>query len=93
MGFRVPGEASLYWQHPDLRQAVRVVHLEGRVIGLNFMGLRFFHETAEAWIAKVAELDVVLSGLHQGNFDPEFAPDRVSDAIESLQAQWRETVA
>ena len=89
VGFRVPGEESLYWQHPDAAQAVRVVHVDDRVIGLNFMGLRFFHPVAEGWIGAGASVDEVLDGLHEGNFQPEFAPQRDAMAVQSLRAQWK----
>jgi NADPH-dependent 2,4-dienoyl-CoA reductase/sulfur reductase-like enzyme len=89
VGFRVPGEESLYWQHPTERQAVRLVHVDGRIIGLNFMGLRFFHGVAEGFIAGGASVDEVLAGLHEGNFQPEFAPGRDAMAADSLRMQWK----
>ena len=89
VGFSVPGEASLYWQHPTERQAVRLVHVDGRIIGLNFMGLRFFHGVAESWIADGKSVDEVLDGLHEGNFQPEFAPGRDAMAADSLRMQWK----
>jgi NADPH-dependent 2,4-dienoyl-CoA reductase/sulfur reductase-like enzyme len=88
VGFRVPGEESLYWQHPTERQAVRLVHVDGRIIGLNFMGLRFSHGVAEKWIARSASVDRVLAGLHEGNFQPEFTPPHDAPAAGFLRMQW-----
>ena len=93
VGLRVPGEASLYWQDPTERQALRIVHVEGRLIGLNFMGLRFFHGTAEHWIAQGVSVDEVLDCLDEGQFETEFAPRGLEEARRALRAQWRERAA
>jgi len=52
--------------------AVRIVHLEGIVIGLNLMGLRFRHEVCERWLVEERTVDYVLAHLEEANFDPEF---------------------
>jgi NADPH-dependent 2,4-dienoyl-CoA reductase/sulfur reductase-like enzyme len=67
----VPGERSLYWEHADGRKAVRIVHVGGRVIGFNLMGIRWRHALAERWIAERSELAHVLPRLGEANFDPE----------------------
>jgi NADPH-dependent 2,4-dienoyl-CoA reductase/sulfur reductase-like enzyme len=67
----VPGEESLYWKHSGGRKSVRIVHVGGRVIGVNVMGLRWRHEVCERWIAEGRELGHVLGRLGEASFDPE----------------------
>lgn len=67
----VPGERSLYWERADGRAALRIVHVAGRVIGFNLMGMRWRHALAERWIAEGATLTQVLPRLGEANFDPE----------------------
>ncbi len=69
---QVPGEQSLYWQHPTQRIAIRIVHNGGRVIGFNFLGTRYRHEVCERWIRDRAPLAAVLPELRSAAFDPEF---------------------
>ncbi len=70
----VPGEQSLYWEHDDGLHALRLVHVEGRVIGVNLMGIRYRHRKCEEWIRDRRSVEWVLEHLDEGNFDPEFAP-------------------
>ncbi len=72
VNMRVPGEKNLFWRHPTEMIAVRIVHLEGIVIGLNLMGLRFRHEVCERWLVEERTVDYVLAHLEEANFDPEF---------------------
>lgn len=72
VNLKVPGEENLYWEHEGGRKALRLVHLGGRVIGLNLMGLRLRHELAERWIAEQRDVGYVLAHLGEANFDPEF---------------------
>lgn len=67
----VPGEESLYWEHPGGRKSVRIVHVGGRVIGVNLMGLRWRHAVCERWIAEERPLAYVLPRLAEANFEPE----------------------
>jgi len=67
----VPGEASLYWQRADGRAAVRLVHVDGRLIGVNLIGLRWRHEVCERWIAEGRRLEHVCARLAEAHFDPE----------------------
>jgi NADPH-dependent 2,4-dienoyl-CoA reductase/sulfur reductase-like enzyme len=69
---KVPGEESLYWEHGSGRKSVRIVHLGGKVIGFNLMGIRWRHEVCERWIAEGRALDDVLPRLGEASFDPEF---------------------
>lgn len=68
----VPGEASLYWEHPSGTRSVRLVHVDGRLVGVNLMGLRWRHAVCERWIAEGRTLAEVLLRLEEAHFDPEF---------------------
>ena len=93
VGFHVPGEASVFWKHSDGRHAIRVVHVDGRLIGLNFMGIRFRHEVARQWIADGRSAEYALDHLAQGHFDPEFFTRYEAEAVASLrQGLGQETV-
>ena len=81
-----PGEASLFWRHPTEAIAIRIVHVEGRVIGFNVMGTRFRHRVCEDWLRKRASLDEVLSNLGRAAFDPEFFARHEKAAV----AAWTE---
>ena len=63
---------SLYWEHENHRQALRLVHDEGRLAGVNVLGMRYRHEVCERWIEARAPLEEVLERLPEANFDPEF---------------------
>jgi NADPH-dependent 2,4-dienoyl-CoA reductase/sulfur reductase-like enzyme len=78
------GEASLYWEHPAGRHALRVVHVAGRVVGFNAMGLRLRHAVCERWIAERTPLERVLAELGRAGFDPEF--ERVGRAAAASLA-------
>jgi NAD(P)H-nitrite reductase large subunit len=69
---KVPGEENLYWEHASGRKSVRIVHVGGRVIGFNLMGIRWRHTLCERWIAEGRTLDYVLPRLGEAHFDPEF---------------------
>jgi len=69
---KVPGEENLYWEHASGRKALRLVHLDGQVIGINVMGLRLRHEACERWLSERREVSYVLAQLRHANFDPEF---------------------
>jgi len=71
VNLQVPGEASLYWEHPDGTKSVRIVHVGGTVIGFNLMGLRWRHAVCERWIAEERTLAHVLPRLDEAHFDPE----------------------
>jgi NADPH-dependent 2,4-dienoyl-CoA reductase/sulfur reductase-like enzyme len=67
----VPGEASLYWEHASGKKSVRIVHVGGRVIGVNVMGIRWRHAVCERWIAEGRGLAHVLPRIGEASFDPE----------------------
>jgi NAD(P)H-nitrite reductase large subunit len=85
VGRRLPGEESLYWEHPGGRHAVRLVHEDGVVIGINLMGIRFRHEVCEAWIRDRRPVDWVLDHLGDANFDPELFVTYESQAVAAFR--------
>ncbi len=72
VNLRVEGEESLYWEHENGRHSLRIVHLGGRVIGLNTMGMRWRHEVCEPWLRDGVSVDHVLQNLERAWFEPEF---------------------
>ena len=81
-------DRALYWQHPDHRHSLRLVLDQGKVIGVNTMGIRFRHRVCERWIAEERSPRYVLDHLQEANFDPEFfkrfEPAIVADLQEQL---------
>ncbi|MFT7668535.1 MAG: NAD(P)H-nitrite reductase large subunit [Planctomycetota bacterium] len=73
------GAQDLYWEAPDGEHSIRIVYVDGKVIGFNLMGIRYRHEVCEAWLREERSLAYVLEHLHQANFDPEFFTRYESD--------------
>lgn len=84
-----PGEQSLYWEHEGGRHALRIVYIEGRVVGFNAMGIRYRHEVCERWIAEQCAVAQVVDDLAQANFDPEFFTRHESTIRAAFQEQLR----
>ena len=85
----VPGEASLVWKHPTDDHLVRIVHVDGKVIGFNVMGLRWRHEVCERWLAEERPARDVIGRLAEANFDPELFRRHEPDVARTLQEQLR----
>jgi len=83
----VSGERSLFWEHPDHRHAVRIVHLDGKVIGLNLMGIRYRHPVCESWIREERPVGYVLEHLAEAAFDPELFARHEEAIVESFRRQ------
>lgn len=83
---RVAGENAAYWERADGLAAVRLVLLNGRVIGINVMGTRFRHEVCARWIDAEAPLELVLEQLSEAYFDPEFFSTHESEMVSVLRA-------
>lgn len=66
------GMQSVYWEHPDGRRSIRIMHDGTRVRGFNLLGIRYRHAVCERWIAEERPLSYVLDHLGEANFDPEF---------------------
>ncbi len=73
----------LVWQHASQPQLVRIVHENGRIVGLNALGIRYRHRICERWITERRTLDYVLDHLEEANFDPEFFK-RNEDQIKTI---------
>jgi NADPH-dependent 2,4-dienoyl-CoA reductase/sulfur reductase-like enzyme len=93
VNMKVEGEASLYWEHPNGLHALRLVHVDGIVIGVNVMGLRFRHRVCEAWIRDRRTTAWILDHLGQAAFDPEFFEPHESAMVRGLAAQLEEARA
>lgn len=68
-------EDSLWWQHPNGKQGLRIVfHRETKaVLGFNAMGIRLRHTVCDVWIREAIPLETVLRDLHKADFNPEFS--------------------
>ncbi|MDX2473756.1 MAG: NAD(P)/FAD-dependent oxidoreductase, partial [Candidatus Krumholzibacteria bacterium] len=85
-----PGpDRGLYWEHADGRHAFRLVLNEGKVIGINALGIRFSHPVCERWIGEERSPAYVLENLKEGVFDPEFYRRYEKDITNSLKEQLR----
>jgi NADPH-dependent 2,4-dienoyl-CoA reductase/sulfur reductase-like enzyme len=81
---RAPDDASLWWEHVDGRKGVRLAHADGRLTGVNVMGIRWRHAVCERWIAEGRALADVLPRLGEAEFDAELSArhaDEISRAI------------
>ena len=87
VNMRVPGEENLFWKHPQEHKAVRIVHKDGKLIGLNLMGIRFRHEVCERWLAEERPVAHVLEHLAEANFDPEFFRQNEQAVARAFQEQ------
>ena len=72
VGFRVPDEENLFWEHPNHKHSARIVHVGGELIGLQSMGMRWRHEVAEPWLVRRKPVREVIEELPALDFDPEF---------------------
>lgn len=88
VNMRLPGEKNLYWEHPGNRHAVRIVYVNGVVVGMNFMGIRYRHEVCERWIREQRSVAHVLTDLSAGNFDPEFFDRHEDEIVGALADQY-----
>jgi NAD(P)H-nitrite reductase large subunit len=80
-------EESLWWQHANGKQGLRIVfHKQTKaVLGFNAMGIRLRHVICDAWIRESAQLDVVLRDLHKADFNPEFSANFAKEVRASFQ--------
>jgi NADPH-dependent 2,4-dienoyl-CoA reductase/sulfur reductase-like enzyme len=75
VNMRIPGEESVYFEEKGrVRSTTRIVHVGGRVIGLNFLGRRWDHSVCVRWIEERRPVSYVLERLHEASFDTEFVP-------------------
>lgn len=80
-------EESLWWQHANGKQGLRIVfHKQTKaILGFNAMGIRLRHVICDAWIRESAQLDVVLRDLHKADFNPEFSANFAKEVRASFQ--------
>ncbi len=80
-------EESLWWQHANGKQGLRIVfHKQTKVVlGFNAMGIRLRHVVCDAWIRESVPLDVVLHDLHKADFNPEFSANFAKEVRASFQ--------
>ena len=83
------GLATLYWEHPDGENAIRINYEEssGTVRGFNLMGVRYRHEVCEKWIQQEKHIEEVLPELGLANFDPEFYEEYESEVVALYNRQ------
>ncbi len=75
VNMRVEGEQSWYFEEQGrVRSTTRIVHVDGRVIGFNFLGRRWDHEICVRWIEERRSLSWVIEHLDEARFDTEFVP-------------------
>jgi NAD(P)H-nitrite reductase large subunit len=89
VNLHVPGEENLYWECATGREAVRLVHVNGRLIGVNLMGIRGRHRLCESWIRERAPIDEVITRLGEIEFEPEFQTHHLRAAKSALEEQQR----
>ena len=79
---------TLYWQHPENPQAIRIVwNKNNKVVqGFSLLGIRYRQEQCEKWLKTEATIEEVLPVLEKANFDPEFH-DRYEKDFLSLYEQ------
>ncbi len=87
VGFHLEGEESLVWEDAAAKKLFRLVHIDGRLVGINALGMRWRHRIAEAWIREERDVDYVLAHLADAGFDPEFFPRMEASIRASLKGQ------
>ncbi len=85
----VDGISSIYWEHPDGEQSVRILYRSDTqvVTGFNLMGIRFRHEVCEKWLRDQATIEAVMSRLELAHFDPEFYQRHYEDIMAVYRQQ------
>lgn len=83
------GLSTLYWQDSVHRHALRITHEEGKVRGMNALGIRHRHPVWERWLAEEKPIEKVLDNLEEGNFDPEFCRRYEPEIVATFKEQLR----
>ncbi len=78
-----PDRVHHLWLHPDGRRSLRICTSDGRVIGIQTLGIRLRHPVCERWIRRGASLAEVLEHLDEADFEPEFGP-RYTDIVRRM---------
>jgi NADPH-dependent 2,4-dienoyl-CoA reductase/sulfur reductase-like enzyme len=75
VNMKVEGEQSWFFEERGrVHSTTRIVHKDGRVIGMNFLGRRWDHSVCCRWIEERRTLPYVLAHLREASFDTEFVP-------------------
>ncbi|MBM3401582.1 MAG: NAD(P)/FAD-dependent oxidoreductase [Bacteroidetes bacterium] len=79
-------QKSFYWEHPSGRHAFRANYslVDERILGFNFIGIRFRQLTAEEWIREGQTINFVIQNLKKGWFDPEFTKAFYNDIAKAF---------
>lgn len=86
VNMRVDGEQSWYFEENGaVRSTTRIVHVDGRVVGFNFLGRRWDHTVCNRWIEQRRHLQYVLEHLDEARFDTEFVPPLVVPTAARIQ--------
>lgn len=74
-------QKSFYWEHPNGKHAFRAnyTNSDERILGFNFIGIRFRQVVAEEWIREGRTIGFVIQNLKTGWFDPEFSKTYYND--------------
>lgn len=83
------GESSLVAQTrgPVSGRLIRLVHDEGRLVGVNAMGIRLRHLLLQAWIEQGRDVHYAIDHLHEAAFDPEFYEPLTERFVPELRRQ------
>jgi 3-phenylpropionate/trans-cinnamate dioxygenase ferredoxin reductase subunit len=76
---------SLYWEAPDRRHSCRLTLRDGKLAGVNLLGVRMRHRVCERWIHEQKSVDFVLKNLRKAMFDPELYRRWDKDIVKSMQ--------
>jgi len=88
------GVETFCWQDEAAKQLIRLDYAapDGRVLGINVMGVRFRHDVCERWILERRRVDYVLQHLGEAAFDPEFHRRREPEVLQAYNEQHPEQV-
>ena len=83
------GENSLVAQTngPVSGRLLRLVHDDGRLVGVNAMGIRLRHLVLQAWIEQGRDVHYAIDHLQEAAFDPEFYEPLTERFVPELRRQ------
>lgn len=85
-------EAQFHWRHPEKPVSLTVAYQssDGRLLGVNALGIRLRHEVFDRWLSERLPISAVVTRLREALFDPEFHSDcsrQIRHAFELNQLQ------
>lgn len=83
------GQTSIYWECPERKRAIRIVHDKASkaVIGFNALGIRLKHDVCVGWIKSKTTISEVVTSLSKANFNPEFFKKFEREVQEKFQLE------